>query len=1178
MHVIVYMVYIKKVEIFGFKSFGFKNTIVDFRPGLITVSGPNGSGKSNILDAIIFAMGENRPRIMRVDKLRSLIHDIENKHRGTKMVRSSIHFDNTDRKIPINSDTVEITREMDTKGENTYYINKKKSQRNSVINLLDAANAGLSQLNSLQQGTVTRISEFTPEEKRKSIEDLIGLSYFDDKKEEAEKQLVDADHRLEIALTRMDEVKKNIDDLEEARNIFLRHKVLEKEIIHLNVIDAVRNLKIVNSEILLKKINAEELAKQMQSKRAMRDEMRIKIEKIDSDKSDFLKEADAYSRAKANVDSSLGELIRKSKESEAFIIVTTRRIKHIISRIPQIDHELRITSNEQDTNSKESTTLHKSLDSITTHRNAISEKLKESNVILADMLNHHVALATQIAVINKQGKKISNDKILATVEVSKFEAELSDSNARFSSNHSKRVAMDANITSLSNIYSRLEGLIDRHKKSVITLQSHMSTLGAKKVRIQKDIDELGEILEKSQNATVQYNAKLKMIRSLMHEDYSIAKLKKNAKDIGIEGFVYEMLTWDPKYERAALAAGSEWIKSIVTKDIATMLGLSEYARSKHLAKLKIISLERISNPNIINKTSGLNVLSDHIKCKQEYKPLVMFLFGNVIIAKSFKEACKLAIDGHRAVTLEGELVESGSSAIVIDMNSKISKLTKIIDSSATLDGLRQSIILLKEYLDKKRTSRQRTDAALHHTHDKLASSESSVTTSQSEYESLAINLGNAQKTLQHLDEQNAKITHRNEYVKGEILRLTSTINALDAQITVSDESINDSDNAEILGKLESLQALKIALEVENEQVVSEYNNASSMLLKIDSALEQCTERTNRLTGEQQRLIKEKTELGEKINEQNYKQDANSKEIAAIRQQEQELISTQGTSISHINEYDSQLDKLRARDRNIERELGTIIRTDDSLRRDLTELTSRGASLKRICDTHNVSNGIGDIDVKRLLNALRVELESITNINTGAAVKYLEISTGYRSMSTKKNALESERNKIVAFIDGVEKSKRQKFLEAFSITSTEITNVFTKMTGGTARLELEDEDDVFNSGISYLVQFPNKPKRESAAISGGEKSLAAIVFVLGLQKLNPSPFYLFDEVDAHLDAPNSERLANILVDRSKNSQFIVVSLKDSIIKKAKLVYGVYPKGGVSHVLSYRDKQIPSTISN
>jgi len=242
------LVHVKKVEIFGFKSFGFKNTTVQFEPGLVSISGPNGSGKSNILDAIQFAMGENKPKILRVDKLRSLIHDIEGNRRGPKMTRASVHFDNSDRKIPVDSDNVEITREMSEHGESIYYLNKKKTTRNQILDLLDMANAGLGQLNAIQQGTVTRISEFSSEEKRQTIEDLIGLSYFDEKKTEALKQLDEADRRFEIAAAKMGEIKKRIDELEEERNQKLRHDILERELNRYNAMAAANKMKVVLSQ------------------------------------------------------------------------------------------------------------------------------------------------------------------------------------------------------------------------------------------------------------------------------------------------------------------------------------------------------------------------------------------------------------------------------------------------------------------------------------------------------------------------------------------------------------------------------------------------------------------------------------------------------------------------------------------------------------------------------------------------------------------------------------------------------------------------------------------------------------------------------------------------------------------------------------------------------------------
>jgi chromosome segregation protein len=180
------LVYIKKLEIFGFKSFGSKNITLNLQKGLIVVTGPNGSGKSNILDAILFALGENSPKALRVDRFQSLFHDnLTNTNNNTnKIVRVSLTFDNVDRGIPVDKDSVTITREMSgtNSGESQYNINGKKVSRNNIMELLEIVVASPNKLNIVQQGMITRISELNSEERRKIIEDIIGLSYFDEKK------------------------------------------------------------------------------------------------------------------------------------------------------------------------------------------------------------------------------------------------------------------------------------------------------------------------------------------------------------------------------------------------------------------------------------------------------------------------------------------------------------------------------------------------------------------------------------------------------------------------------------------------------------------------------------------------------------------------------------------------------------------------------------------------------------------------------------------------------------------------------------------------------------------------------------------------------------------------------------------------------------------------------------
>ena len=357
-------------------------------------------------------------------------------------------------------------------------------------------------------------------------------------------------------------------------------------------------------------------------------------------------------------------------------------------------------------------------------------------------------------------------------------------------------------------------------------------------------------------------------------------------------------------------------------------------------------------------------------------------------------------------------------------------------------------------------------------------------------------------------------------------------------------------------------------------IMNEYRDKSSQLTILQTQDNREKSQSNRLYDEENSLNLEHQELETKIQELEKQKESKTGILVKLREQEQDLIATSGSSIEHLKEYDDTLKVLSEKDRNLAKQINTLERQSDSLNRDLHDLVENESKLQQLLTTFGFDKDMDTFDVESVVQGLTTELSSLNALNAKAPKTYLEVSYGYRSMSTRKNSLEEERNSIVKFIEDIEKDKRQTFLDAFDKVDKEIRLIFNKMTGGNAWLELQNEDDIFNSGISYLIQFPNKPKRESTSISGGEKTLAAIVFVLALQKLKPSPFYLFDEVDAHLDAPNSERLANILEERAKESQFIMVSLKDSVVQKAKLIYGVFPKNGVSNVVTYKDKRMPS----
>ena len=205
----------------------------------------------------------------------------------------------------------------------------------------------------------------------------------------------------------------------------------------------------------------------------------------------------------------------------------------------------------------------------------------------------------------------------------------------------------------------------------------------------------------------------------------------------------------------------------------------------------------------------------------------------------------------------------------------------------------------------------------------------------------------------------------------------------------------------------------------------------------------------------------------------------------------------------------------------------------------------------------------------LLRELNSEFNTLrNNVNFNADKNYREIFENYKYSSVRKNELEKERNAIVTFIETIDTEKRKVFMEAFEKIDRELRVIFTKITDGNAWLELEKPDSIFDSGVFLMAQFPGKLPRDSSSVSGGEKTMAAISFILAIQAVFPSPFYVFDEVDAHLDSVYSGDLQGYSPKGADSHRSYIVSLKDTVIAKATSVIGVYMTQGSSKVIRYK----------
>ncbi len=298
------MVYIKKVELRAFKSFPNRTISIVFSPNLNVITGLNGSGKSNIIDAMRFALGENSPKELRQTKMAKLIFDKEH----VRSARVTLVIDNSDKKLPLDEDTVYITREIKENGESVYYLNHKKMLRGQVVEILSSARMSYDGLNIVPQGTITRMAELNPNERRHLLEALVGLKTFDEKKAVAMERLREADQRLAVAFARLDERRAQIERLEVERNELIRFEVLEKKIKEYKASIIKHEIVNLDAKVEALRERIKNLEKTIIEKEAELEKVQEEVDRLEKVRSDF------YG---ANVDGIMSGLTEVNKNLQA---------------------------------------------------------------------------------------------------------------------------------------------------------------------------------------------------------------------------------------------------------------------------------------------------------------------------------------------------------------------------------------------------------------------------------------------------------------------------------------------------------------------------------------------------------------------------------------------------------------------------------------------------------------------------------------------------------------------------------------------------------------------------------------------------------------------------------------------------------------------------------------------
>jgi chromosome segregation protein len=1167
-------VHIKKLEVYGFKSFGFKNTAVHFEKGLVAITGPNGSGKSNILDAIMFAIGENSPKSLRVDKFQSLFHDSQNGNH--RLIRVSLTFDNTDRGIPIDSNTVTLTRGIEGQnGESQYWLDDKKVTKTAIMELLEVVLAAPNKLNIVQQGMITRISELNSEERRRIIEDIVGLSYFDEKKAEALKQLDEADRRLEVAFARMGEIRKRIDELETERNEHLRYEQLTAELRRFKAVqisNTIRNLryKLATSTQVLESNNqkSSHLSKLMEK-------AQLEIEKFDAEKSRFIQQVDSANRAKAQIAMRISGLVHDSERTKAMLSEFERRIVDIERRLPSMH-----TSKEAAVQSIESTRA---------EVDRLKKEIEQKRGVIQDLRIKLAATNSEIEKITANIAKYTafqdtTEKRLARMASLKSQIELAGArveekiktiNYKKDHNYSAIALLQSEILTSKNHIAQLESALASYGVKLHNAARLSSELANAKTNLEKELAGSADLLLRAQNLVNKFEERATIAKNAMNEDLAIAELMKEKDSFSICGLVHDLIRWNHSYERPVLAAGSEWMKAFVVNNITSMIMIAAYAKEKKLPRLRIIPLDVVSGfkkkQDIpLDETNVIGRLSDFVQ--SDYDKLPAFLFSDVLLVRNSSTAFMLSRKGYRTVSVDGELFEPAGGSMSVDFGGRITDMTKAIVFGESVGNLRTMVAKLSRLIEEKNTE-------VYEISKRISAAESEKVQLELLIRDIQRSITKEKESSEAKEKSISGLILDNQALQSEADLLMTELEKYSRRLTLLSPAIEKlSSRLQRIGEEPSSKNGLADKNMVHNQIVKaidvaniELGQTMSMLGGLEAKLKLDTQRLVEMNQENERLSLELEERKCQIEDMYKKSQSLEDELKGLRDQEQQIITSSGSAYGVLQEYERKIKILSESERKMSKEYNLIERESALLRKDIADLKSEESHQINNLLSLGYKNLLDEMDVETAIKELSDEYEEVkSRINLRADEAYVQVMNGYRGMSTRRNQLESERNSIVSFIEQIVKEKEKVFMEAFQKVDSDIRATFEKMTGGLAWLEIENSEDIFSSGVMLLVQFPGKTvPRESTTLSGGEKTIAATVFLLALQSLKPSPFYLMDEVDAHLDAENTDRLSKVLLERSKGSQIIMVTLKDSTVAKAALIYGIYPKEGASQVVKYKN---------
>lgn len=1194
--------YLKNLTLRGFKSFASATTLA-LQPGITCVVGPNGSGKSNVVDALAWVMGEQGARALRGGQMADVIFAGTSGRAALGRAQVDLTIDNTDGLLDIEYSEVTISRTLFRGGGSEYSINGTPARLLDVQELLSDTGMGRQMHVIVGQGQLDAILSSTPEERRGFIEEAAGVLKHRRRKERALKKLADMDANLVRVLDLTNEIHRQLGPLARQARTARRASLIQAR-----VRDAKARLLADDLSSALSKLSVLEASDESAAERRASLEEQITAARAELAR---LEDAErASSPALEQASSDWQSLTTITERLRGTLMAATQKVSlRATPELPPggedpdvLDERARVAGAEDAALVGQVEAARSALTSATRAREAAedaddsaSRELARVNRVIADHREKVARLTgdASTAASRLEAAIAEADRAWGAYRAAQERAEAAEKAVPASSVGS--VGVGASVAGESSSEEEADGGAAR---------AHTEA-SARRDAARARVDELLGIEREARADRARWEARRDALEQLLAPEDGTAELLGRP---GVLGQVAPLLHVTPGFEDAVAAALAPFADAVVVDSLARGLGELDAARAAGRSLRLVVA----SGSSDVSGSSddpadgtgsavraelpeGATWLADVVACEGAAAPLASLLDG--VVACSLETAASvLDVPGVRAVvTSGGDVLRSWSVEGGRQASSVLSVRADYEEACAQAEAAQARMAEVSEQLSEAnahldRCIREANDAlkALREEDAQRAKEAQELARAQSAAQAARGEAERAHDVARRADEQvtwarEQDVAARARLDGADTVGPPESLEDAQARADAASRAARDAREAENEARLalraleeqsrraaSRARSLRQAAAAEREERAryarreaarkTELATASDVEAAARVALEAAERALSQAAAERDRLSERRSQVSQEVSDARRALDRLSAELSeATASAHQGQIAAEQTRLRVEDLQRRALEELSLEPEQLLAEFGpeTLV---PMLPLDPDQVEKAAAA--------EPSAYVRAEQERALAKALK-DLEKLGRVNPLALEEHEALASRHKFLVDQVQDLKASKADLLRIVQDVDRLVEEAFASAFAETREQFEHVFGVLfPGGVGDLVLTDPDDMLSTGIEIEARPAGKKVKRLSLLSGGERSLAAIAFLVAIFKARPSPFYVMDEVEAALDDMNLTRLLAIFKELQETSQLIVITHQKRTMEIADALYGVTMRDGVTTVVSQR----------